>query len=199
MLYGLKPGDTIATDIDEVLIYLLDPFVKNYNSIHQTNFKREDFFTYNWWEVLGISKQRSIEEYQKFMENPASDDLPLIQGSLEGVRALAEVFSINAVTFRAKEVETKTNLQISQFSGYLNQIVFGSTSLVSWTPNSKGKITKSLDSKLIIEDSLSAAYDCLNHGIPSVLLDYPWNQDDNLPEGILRVKTWDEILDKILS
>jgi uncharacterized HAD superfamily protein len=54
-----------------------------------------------------------------------------------------------------------------------------------------------LDIKIFIEDSLKNAFEISSHNIPVILLDKPWNQEENLPENIHRVKDWDEILQKI--
>ena len=50
--------------------------------------------------------------------------------------------------------------------------------------------------ELIIEDSLETAEECASSGLRVLLFDCPWNQNSNLPEGIMRVKSWKEIVEK---
>jgi uncharacterized HAD superfamily protein len=47
----------------------------------------------------------------------------------------------------------------------------------------------------MIEDNIHYAIELAQNGIPTILLDQPWNHDTVIPEGldIFRVKNWAEI------
>ena len=49
---------------------------------------------------------------------------------------------------------------------------------------------------LMIDDHLTNLKSCLNYGIPSFLMDRPWNKEEEI-KGIKRVKNWREILELI--
>ena len=50
---------------------------------------------------------------------------------------------------------------------------------------------------LFIEDHLDFAYDCASLDIKILLMNMPWNQTKKLPENIIRVYSWKEIVNKI--
>jgi uncharacterized HAD superfamily protein len=49
----------------------------------------------------------------------------------------------------------------------------------------------------MIEDNIHYAIELATHGIPTILLDQPWNRDAVIPPeiAIYRVKNWQEIHD----
>jgi len=48
----LNDRQTIGIDIDEVLAHFLEAYISFYNEKHGTSFKRGDFFSYKFWEVM---------------------------------------------------------------------------------------------------------------------------------------------------
>ena len=49
----------------------------------------------------------------------------------------------------------------------------------------------------VVEDILSTCLKCAEFGIPSFLVDWPWNQSDNLPKLVKRIHNFDEFQEKV--
>lgn len=61
----------------------------------------------------------------------------------------------------------------------------------------KSLVCLEVGAEMMIEDHLEFAIDCSSQGIKVFLLDYSWNQSENLPENVQRVKSWKEITNLI--
>jgi len=58
----------LAVDIDETIVYLLGHFLDYYNDKYGTDFSEDDFFSYRWWEVLGIKKEQAYAEAEEYIK-----------------------------------------------------------------------------------------------------------------------------------
>jgi hypothetical protein len=60
----------------------------------------------------------------------------------------------------------------------------------------KFKICQEIKAVALIDDHLPNVIGCAENGIEGILFgDYPWNQTDKLPEGVTRVKNWQDVLE----
>jgi uncharacterized HAD superfamily protein len=63
-----------------------------------------------------------------------------------------------------------------------------------WRP--KSEVCIELGVSYLIDDNLTAVTQTSAFGIKALLFgDYPWNQAKELPEGVTRVKNWQEVLE----
>jgi uncharacterized HAD superfamily protein len=63
-----------------------------------------------------------------------------------------------------------------------------------WRP--KSEVCRELGVSYLIDDNLTAVKQTSAFGIEVLLFgDYPWNQIDELPRGVTRVKNWQEVLE----
>jgi len=67
---------------------------------------------------------------------------------------------------------------------------------LSVTNGVKLGIIERINPLFIVDDLLSVVEPCANVGIPSFLIDHPWNQKDDLDGIIYRIKNFDEFLAK---
>jgi len=63
----------------------------------------------------------------------------------------------------------------------------------------KAGVCRELGVERMVEDGLHYATDCAENGIPTLLLNSPWNQAESLHEGITRVYSWAQILENLIS
>jgi hypothetical protein len=49
----------------------------------------------------------------------------------------------------------------------------------------------------VVEDILSTCLKCADFGIPSFLVDWPWNQCEDLPKLVKRIRNFDEFQEKV--
>ncbi|MCK9272081.1 HAD hydrolase-like protein [Candidatus Gracilibacteria bacterium] len=195
--FQLKNVDTIGIDIDEVLSHFLEAYLEFYNLRNSTTFKRDDFFSYNFWEVTGGTRESAIDSVHDFFETHHFTSMSPFEGSQEAIKKLKEVYNLVIITSRQTAIEEETKKWLeNHFPGFFKEIHFGNHFGKDGAKTSKSDICKKLGVKLLIEDSLGYALECSRENISTILLDSPWNQTKEiLPSNIIRVKTWENILE----
>ena len=197
----LQPTEVL--DMDEVIASLIDPFLVFYNNRFHTNLTRQDITRYNLYEnpKFGGTRQRAVDLIFEFYKSSEFEQLPAVQGAISGVRRLARNRRVVIASARPKQVYQQT-LNWLASKGILNMLNEVYT-IGNYTNMPKGigklEICQKANAKRIIEDNLETAVDCALMGIGVTLLDTPWNQEKNygikqLPDGIVRVHSWDEIV-----
>ena len=190
----------IAIDIDEVLADTLNHFIFLYNQKFKTSFKRDDFYTFDWWEVLGLEKDRFKAIYEKMVAQGFFQNIQTIKGAQDGVKELQKDYSLAIVTGRPKSMTEITKAWLAKnFAGSFSQFYF--TKEVILGPNKKPKhdICQQIGAKVILEDEFEFAEDCAQGHIQVLLFDNPWNRAFKMPSYMIRVYSWEDILDKINS
>ncbi|MFO0743441.1 MAG: hypothetical protein U0469_00060 [Candidatus Paceibacterota bacterium] len=190
----------IGVDIDEILAPFNNNFIDFLNKKINTNYKVENFSSYNIEEETGHTKEEIHELLDEFSISLNAKEMMPIFGAVESIFDLQKNdCELYAITARPVYIETETREWIEKhFSNHFKEIYhLGRSHKSEIKEINKGDISKELDIKIFIEDSLKNAFEISSHNIPVILLDKPWNQEENLPENIHRVKDWDEILQKI--
>jgi len=77
------------------------------------------------------------------------------------------------------------------------ELIFSSNPYIKTKGKTKGEICKELGIDFMIEDSVEHSEICAKEGIKVFLLNKPWNKNCIDHENIIRVKSWNEILDKL--
>lgn len=188
----------IAIDIDEVLGQFMKALIDFHNSEYKTNLKLEDFFSYNFWNVWGGTKEEAIEKVYKFHKTDFFKNIKPVTDSQDSVKKLKEDNELFVITSRQNDVIEETKLWIqNNFPNTFSNIYF--TNHFSKNGNSKTKkeICDLLDIDILIEDSLEYSLECIKPNRKIFLLDYPWNKSNSLPKEITRVYSWREIIEKI--
>lgn len=180
-------NNTIAVDIDEVLVSFVKPMAKwrGYKMPTAPKYK------YIYREMFNISEEESRKMVLDFYHSETFAELKPICGSVEGMSVLrAEGRKLYAVTGRQDVARGVTE-------GWLNKHfpdIFEDLILTnSYTPDEipKSAICNNLDVELIIDDSIDTCRDCLKNGINAynfIGCDdeiYPWCH-----YGPLSVRRW---------
>ena len=135
-----------------------------------------------------------------FYNCPRFEQLKPVAGAKNAVKKLNLNHQLFAITSRPDVTEPMTRIWIKRnfLDGF--QGVHFSNHFVLQTKNKKTKsdICKQLGVEIMIDDHIDYALDCSQNGIPVLLMDATWNQDEVLPENVRRVKGWREIL-KVLT
>lgn len=201
----MKEKIRIGIDIDEVLINTIDSVVDFYNIKYNHAPLKNDEIIYKKSDKIQDIVDMSPEDAELFLLEYFNSEYHInclpIEDSKNILSDLID-FNISAITFRSKEVSSVTLDWLDKnfkniFSDvhFLGDKIAGGDSIKHL--NSKGEYAKDLGIKIFIEDSLKNSLDIASYGISVILLDKPWNQEENLPENIHRVKNWSEILEKI--
>lgn len=186
----------IGIDIDEVIVEFVKGYLKVYEQIYGRNFSFEEIISYNFWEVLGISKEDAYKSVYQFYNTNEFENLDFIEGAKEAIKVLSEKNEILLITSRPLFTNEKTQIFFQKhFPNFSFEIIHSG----GFHPQGKNKedICKERGIKIMIEDHVDYALKCAEKGIKVFLLDKPWNQNMQEHEKIKRVKNWNEILEKL--
>jgi len=188
----------IGVDIDEVLAEHLDAVIEFYKNEKGIFIPKEDFHTYYWPDIWGISLDEAITIDHEFKKTGAFDNLSVVDGSIDAIKKLCLDHELNVITARPFIFKEKTfNWLNLNFGDVFNDIFHSSDFHVGNGENKrKSDICRELGIGLLLEDSAENSLDCAERDIVVLLLDKPWNQGFE-HEKIYRCFNWNDILDKI--
>ena len=188
----------IGVDLDDVVIDLQNAIVSFHNERYGTAFTRNDHRTFNLWEVWGCSREEAVGRIYEFFQSDWFFNVPPMMHAETGLHALAaRGHELYAITDRTNDVVEETKKWIAQhFPETFQEIHFANHFTKSGPARKKSEICRELGITTLIDDSKDNAIDCAAAGIRVLLLDQPWNQGE-LPAGVERVFSWDEIVKKI--
>ena len=191
-----KPSKkVIAVDIDEVLADFISYFVYFHNLMYKTNTGKEDVKKYYLHEVFQTDREEMTIRYLEFKALHLIERLKPVKGSLSGIKELVKRgFEPHLVTARPQVIEKETLKWLDfHFKGIELPVHF--THKAQGGPQKKkSAICREIGAKILIDDHVDNALDCAANAIKVYLLDAPWNQRESLPGGIIRVKSWKEII-----
>lgn len=184
----------IALDIDDVLIDFNTGFLKFFNEKLNTSHTIKDITAYEYHTIFDVTKEKSQEIIDEFMDSFLHLETPPVVGVVEGLKLINhhEIILISARPEKRRKLTIDWIEKHLQGLAQIHSIIL--TGQYHGETKKKGEIAKEIGIDMFVEDSLANAYDIANHGIPVLLFDTPWNQDSNLPLLITRVKTWEEIV-----
>ena len=188
----------IGIDIDDVITETMKGYLKEINKNRE---KEIDFEEVNgslfWKEVFGFSKEQTKKFLDGFFEMKAYE-LELIEGVKEILSKLNKDHEIYFITSRPPMFQKQTKEYLKKHMPEIEPKVFHSevNALVE-AGKDKIDLCEELGIDLIIEDQKRFARNCAERGLKVILFRRPWNDNMEEHENIIRVKTWNEILEKI--
>jgi uncharacterized HAD superfamily protein len=186
----------IGIDIDEVIVEFLEGYIQHYNSKNSSSFALKDFHSYQFWEVLPISKEEAIRIAEEFFESELFDNISFVKNAKENLKGLIKKNNIFFITARPTSWRNKTQ---KFFENHLPnekyELIF-SSDFHSGSGSKKSDVCLSFEIPIIIEDNKHYALDCAEKGIKVLLLDKPWNKGIT-HKNIIRVFSWGEIISEL--
>lgn len=166
----------ILIDIDSVLADIMEVWLPRYNHDYNDDLEKEEITD---WEMTKFVKPECGKKiYSYLLQDELYDDMPMVDGALEGVRALErwghEVFYVTAGFNLGKFRWMKRNGFLGD--GYLADRKY----IVCYHKNM-------ISGDLIIDDNVDTVKNYPNGGI---IFDQPWNRGNYM----LRAVGWDEVL-----
>ena len=194
-----KPASkpTIAVDIDEVLFPMAPTFLSYYNTQHGTNYKLDQMTSYFLEDLTGESTEEMLAKIQAYLKAEIYTQGKPVIGSLGAIHKLREKFKLVVVTSRDHFFRGHTEAFLdSHFSGLYDELHYTHKPDSPDIRTPKYKICQEIKAIALIDDHLSNVVGCAENGIKGILFgDYPWNQTKKLPEGVTRLKNWQEVLE----
>lgn len=186
--------ETVGWDLDETLVFLIDPFCMFHNENYGTNLKRTDFLHFELHKVLPIPLEEEKRRVYEFFSSPYTDLIKPIPGMPELLQKHSNYRHI-IITARDERMPTKgcveyfTAIRDPPFlAGYYDGC------------RSKVDIGVAEGVVLMVEDSYANAVAFRKKGIRTLLVTAPWNihfQEDG--EYIRRVESPEQIHDYLSS
>lgn len=187
----------IGVDFDDVLLHCFKHLVEFHNETYGTAHKLEEFTSYQPTKLWNCDYAEVMRRVKKYHESEHAKHVEPVEGAIEAMKKLSEKYDLVIVTMRPPETEPVTRLLLEQFPPVFEHVHF----IGSWEgiPGAKNKadVCKEIGASLFIDDSLHNAEIISKVGIPVLLFDTNWNQAETLPDGVLRVYSWEEILTDI--
>lgn len=174
----------IGIDMDDVLVEYVKSFLEFYNERNKTNLSYEEF----------INISSSVDKNNSFFRSDYFRKMELCKGTAKAIKMLAEKNSLFIVTSRQIEWKDATEKFVEEnFPGCFKGIFFAGD-IHKGFGKKKAEIYDGMD--VIIEDNRGHALECAKTGIKVFLFEKPWNKDVE-HENIIKVKNWEDILNKI--
>ncbi|PIN73242.1 hypothetical protein COV20_03355 [Candidatus Woesearchaeota archaeon CG10_big_fil_rev_8_21_14_0_10_45_16] len=186
----------IGVDIDGVLVDFVSGFLQYYNLKYGTDLKYNDATTYYMEEAFGLPQDKISSIMNEYLRSHAFVRMQLIPGSKEAIGNLSSRHSLHIITARSSDIYDRTVGWLHHnFPGCFSKILFSNSP--GLPKMSKAAICKQQGVSILVEDSLENALTCSAAGVTVFLMDCPWNQRGQLPENVIRVSDWQEIVETL--
>lgn len=193
----------IGIDFDDVVADSMRAIATLHNKKYGTNFKKDDAFSYKVNEVWGGTKEEWREKLDAFLSTDHLMDLDPMAGSLLGIDALKKQgHELYIVTARGEGDIPATERWIERhFPNVFKDVhycglIAGIRITKETTRRTKSQVCNEHGIELMIDDNPDFAKECAAEGVKVMLFDQPWNRGE-LPPGVERVYSWDEIMRKL--
>ncbi len=192
-MQNLKP--VVVIDYDDVLFHFMRSLFHYHNTHFGTTYRFEEIVSYELTTLFGCSEEEKQRRVATFYNSTHLDELEPVEGSVEGIVALQQEFTLPIVTARHEGLKRSTHHLLEKYHpGTFEEVRFlGHYHVEPGQRVSKGVVCKELGAIACVDDALHNAREVAEHGVPVFMPDRPWNQG-SLPPGITRVHSWPEIV-----
>lgn len=191
----MKEQIKIGFDLDGVVVDFNGSFLytaqKKFNILHDVTIK--DVVRYEYSECIDISHEKCWEIVDYVLQNPFECNLGPVKGAVETLTLLSSYIDLLFVTARKDKCIKQTKEAIHS---YFPNVDKNKIKIIHIRGSKKYEVLKKFGTKYFVEDRTRNCRFLEQNGIKSLLLDSPWNQNN---ESFFRVKTWDEISEFIFE
>lgn len=162
--------------------------IAHHNRVYGTTHKREHFSSFHLHVTLGCTPEEAGRRVSEFFHSDEHQEILPIEGAVSALTILSRDYEPIGITAREKSAEHRTiELVRKHFNNLFSEFRFVGHL------KSKGEVCEEIGASFMVDDALHNAISVSAYGIPVFLLDTPWNQGA-LPRGVVRVKSWEELL-----
>lgn len=184
----------IAIDVDDVLADFLPTLLLFYNKQYGVNYEKNHFKSYHLWETWGGTREEAIDKVFEFYDAEEFNNIPVIPGAQHVVNELRQNHELVIVTARPEAIREKTESWINRhFPKTFSTVHIANRFSKSGPQTTKAEICEKNGIDMLIDDSLDYALQSVAPHRRILLFDNPWNQHPELPTGITRVHSWEDI------
>lgn len=189
----------IGIDLDEVVADSLTAIINFHNKKYGTTLTKEDFHSYDFWEIWGGTPEETAEKCAIFFATEQRSSVNPIAGSVRGLAELKKRgHGLYVVTGRSSDSARETEKWIeAKFPKVFSGIHYANLYTFDGRARLKSAMCRELGVDVLIDDQPMNVLDCAINGIRAFLFDQKWNRKTVLPAGAERVISWEEIVEKI--
>ncbi len=198
-ILGKSIGRTlkIGIDLDDVVFEFVKTLISHYKEITGKDFDFENMKSYKFSDIIDLEHDEIVKLIGDMTEKNKTLDMDLCEFAKESIFELAESSEVYFITSRVHRKNTEESLK-RHFSEINFDLHFSSNPYVNNEGKHKGEICLDLGIDYMVEDSPEHALKCSESGVKCFLIEKPWNKHrSDLPEEIIRVKNWKEIVEKL--
>jgi len=183
-----------GTDLDEVLVNFMQPFLVFYEKISGKKIPFENLRSYNFWEWgIGENRTEVIELVDRFYMTEDFARLPTVEGAEKAVTKFAKEGELWILTSRPKRYRAKTERMIRRYFPGVNGNIIFTGDFDGGEMETKAETCRELCIEEMYEDNIHYAEACSKYARRVFLFDKPWNQGET-GRNITRVGSWREAL-----
>jgi 5'(3')-deoxyribonucleotidase len=189
----------IGIDLDDVLADTMPVLVAYHNDMYGTTLTKDDVWSYRLWDVVGVSQEETLKRIYAFERSAKLMDIAPMPGAKRAIDSLRGKHELSIITARDSEFADITKHWMTRyFPDVFSEIHFANHHSPTATPRSKGDICREIGASVMIDDSFNNVLSCHNVCDDGVLLfDAPWNINEQLLDGMHRVSSWHDIVERI--
>ncbi len=190
---------TIAIDCDDVIVPTVPLILNHYNETYGTTIALKDYYSTDLaiWQVPDDAT--AIQRVRDYMFSAEYQHAEPFADAIETLRELSDRYTLHVVTGREDFLEPATRAMLDRyFPDIFQSVEF--TNFFGHKSRPKSEVCQALGADILIDDHLHHAQIVAECGIEVLLFgDYPWNQADELPASIRRVRDWREVSRVLLA
>ena len=186
----------LAVDIDDVLFPFNSNLLDWHNLVHGTDLVIDDYTSFRLDEVWGGTKAEATAKVGEFQRYPGSLEGGPLPGALDAIGGLKSRYKLVVVTSRQISITCETEAWINiHFPNVFDGVYFANYHNEQAPRLTKAEVCQEIGVDLLIDDHLDYVRECAGQGIKAILFgDYPWNQAEGLPDGVVRAHNWQEVV-----
>ncbi len=189
---------TVAVDIDDVVTRHASGWVAFSNEQFGTNFTEDDYHE-GWEDIWGVDTEEVERRKQLFFSDDILGGFGLVEEADVALCSLAASERLIAVTSRRANIQAITESWLkSKDCDVFEQIIFATTfdEMGQKRTRSKAEICQEIAATHLIDDQPKHCRAVAEVGVTALLFGtYGWHRGEHLPEGVIRVANWREVLD----
>jgi 5'(3')-deoxyribonucleotidase len=188
---------TIAVDIDEVLMPHFQDLINWYNQNYGTHLTLADNHPKSTEGWGTDSFEEAVQRVHKFLLSDSFKKSMPFKEAKDAVRKLATDYRMVIITAREDIVKETTYRWLkTHFENLFDETHFTSAYSLQGKARHKADIAREIGADYLIDDSVEHIERAVETGIKGLLFgDYPWQDKKIIPSKAIRVKSWEEVLE----
>lgn len=183
--------EVIAVDMDDVVVETAQAIIDHVNTNYGASMTIERFYTRDPapWGAPDIDT--AVRRVNSYLETEDYFQNTPIKESITALRAIKKIHKLYIVTGRPDFTELATRQWLEEHLPDLFEDVVFTNYFNPEKVRTKGDICRELGATVLVDDHIDHCISALEAEVKPLLFGrYPWNDTEELPEGIIRVDHW---------